>query len=89
MKPDVYRGGNLSGDASMLSLKTPILIRTRPNKPAIENQELFSGAPSYKIDTIGSFSGFTQVAEAHIEGISCTDAERNEIMQLLRNGVLI
>ena len=89
MKPDVYRGGNLSGDASMLSLKTPILIRTMPNKPAIENQELFSGAPSYKIDTIGSFGGFTQVAEAHIEGISCTDAERNEIMQLLRNGVLI
>lgn len=89
MKPDVYRGGNLSGDASMLSLKTPILIRTRPNKPAIENQELFSGAPSYKIDTIGNFGGFTQVAEAHIEGISCTDAERSEIMQLLRNGVLI
>lgn len=89
MKPDVYRGGNLSGDASMLSLKTPILIRTRPNKPAIENQELFSGAPSYKIDTIGNFGGFTQVVEAHIEGISCTDAERNEIMQLLRNGVLI
>jgi len=89
MKPDVYRGGNLSGDASMLSLKTPILIRTRPNKPAIENQELFSGAPSYKIDTIGNFGGFTQVAEAHIEGISCTDAERNEIMQLLRSGVLI
>ena len=89
MKPDVYRGGNLSGDASMLSLKTPILIRTRPNKPAIENQELFSGAPSYKIGTIGSFGGFTQAAEAHIEGISCTDAERSEIMQLLRNGVLI
>ena len=89
MKPDVYRGGNLSGDASMLSLKTPILIRTRPNKPAIEKQELFSGAPSYKIDTIGNFSGFTQVAEAHIEGVSCTDAERNEIMQLLRSGVLI
>lgn len=89
MKPDVYRGGNLSGDASMLSLKTPILIRTRPNKPAIENQELFSGAPSYKIDTIGNFGGFTQVAEAHIEGISCTEAERSEIMQLLRNGVLI
>ena len=89
MKPDVYRGGNLSGDASMLSLKTPILIRTRPNKPAIENQELFSGAPSYKIGTIGNFGGFTQVAEAHIEGISCTEAERSEIMQLLRNGVLI
>ena len=89
MKPEVYRGGNLSGDASMLSLKTPILIRTSPNKPELINQENFSGAPSYKIDTLGNFGGFTQVLEAHIEGISCTSAERDEIMQLLKGGVLI
>ena len=89
MKPDVYRGGNLSGDASMLSLKTPYLIRSSPNKPLLENQPAFSGAPSYKIDTLSHFGGFTQVIEAHIEGFSCTDAERDEIMQLLRSGVII
>ena len=89
MKPDVYRGGNLSGDASMLSLKTPYLIRSSPNKPLLENQPAFSGAPCYKIDRLSRFGGFTQVIEAHIEEISCTDAERDEIMQLLRSGVLL
>lgn len=89
MKPDVYRGGNLSGDASMLSLKTPMLIKTVPNVPAHEGLEDFVGGPSYKIDTINNFSGFTQAIEAHIEGISCTSAERDEIMQLLKSGVII
>ena len=89
MKPEVYRGGNLSGDASMLSLKTPLLIRSAPNKPAIDDQAAFTGAPSYKIDTLSNFSGFTQVVEAHIEDISCTNAERDEIMQLLKSGVII
>lgn len=89
MKPEVYRGGNLSGDASMLSLKTPMLIRSAPNIPDHEGLEDFTGGPSYKIDTLTNFSGFTQVVEAHIEGISCTSAERDEIMQLLKGGVLI
>lgn len=89
MKPEVYRGGNLSGDASMLSLKTPMLIRSAPNIPGLEGLEDFTGGPSYKIDTLTNFSGFTQVVEAHIEGISCTSAERDEIMQLLKGGVLI
>ena len=89
MKPDVYRAGNLSGDASMLSLKTPMLIKTVPNVPAHEGLEDFIGGPSYKIDTIGNFSGFTQAIEVHVEGISCTSAERDEIMQLLKSGVII
>ena len=89
MKPDVYRAGNLSGDASMLSLKTPMLIKTVPNVPAHEGLEDFIGGPSYKIDAIGNFSGFTQAIEAHVEGISCTSAERDEIMQLLKSGVII
>lgn len=88
-KPEVYRGGNLSGDASMLSLKTPMLIRTAPNIPGHEGLEDFTGGPSYKIGAIGDFSGFTQAIEAHIEGISCTSAERDEIMQLLKSGVII
>lgn len=89
MKPDVYRAGNLSGDASMLSLKTPMLIKTVPNIPEHEGLEDFIGGPSYKIDTISNFSGFTQAIEAHVEGISCTSAERDEIMQLLKSGVII
>lgn len=89
MKPEVYRGGNLSGDASMLCLKTPYLIRTSPNKPQLANQEDFTGFPSYKIGKLSDFSGYTEVLDAHVEGISCTEEEREKILAALKGGVII
>lgn len=88
-KPEVYRSGNLSGDVSMLGFNTPYLIKTIPNKPALSNQEAYTGYPSYKKDTLGAFSGYTEVIEAHIDNISCTDAERDKIMAYLKGGVII
>ena len=89
MKPDVYRGGNLSGDSSSMCLQYPYLIRRRPNKPFLDEQEIYTGFPSYKSGTLSEFSGFTQVLDAHIEGISCTEAERAEILNLLKGGVIL
>lgn len=89
MKPDVYRGGNLSGDSSALCLQYPYLIRRRPNKPYLKEQEIYTGFPSYMSGLLSEFSGFTQVIDAHVEGISCTEAERAEILQLLKSGVIL
>lgn len=89
MKPDVYRGGNLSGDASMLARLTPTLIYRRPNKPLLEGQEDFTGFPSYKIGKLSDFSGYTEVLDAHVEGISCTEEEREKILAALKGGVII
>ena len=89
MKPEVHRGGNLSGDVSAMSEESPYLIYYRPNKPLLENQAAFTGFPSYKTGTISSFSGYTLFLYAHIESVSCTSAERDEIMQILKGGVII
>lgn len=88
-KPQVYRSGNFSGDVSALGYDTPYLIKTRPNKPLLEKQELYTGLPSYKKGTLGSFSGYTEVIEAHIDNVSCTSEERDMIMAALKGGVII
>ena len=88
-KPNVERIGNISGDASMLATNVPYLIVTRPNKPLLDEQEIYTGFPSYKSGTLGNFSGFTQVIEAHVEGISCTEEERTLILKWLKEGVII
>ena len=88
-KPEIYRSGNLSGDVSMLGYDTPYLIKTIPNKPTLEKQELYTGFPSYKKGTLGSFSGYTEVIEAHIDNISCSSEERDMIMAALKGGVII
>ena len=89
MKPEIHRGGNLSGDVSSISERTPYIICHRPNKPLLENQERYTGFPSYKSGALSEFSGLTQVIDAHIEGISCTEAERAEILNLLKGGVIL
>lgn len=88
-KPSVERVGNISGDASMLCTNEPYIVITRPNKPELINQARYTGFPSYKTDTIGNFEGFTQVIDAHIDGISCTEEERAMILSLLKEGVIL
>lgn len=88
-KPNVESIGNISGDASMLATNVPYVRISSPNKPLLENQEVFTGYPSYKSGTVGSFSGYTEFVDAHVEGISCTEEERAEIISLLKAGVII
>ena len=91
MKERVYHSGNLSGEASIFAYDTPYLIITRPNIPeSTKDTKKFVGLPSYKTqNTLSNFSGFTKVFDAHIDNVSCTDEEKNEILQLLKEGVII
>lgn len=88
-KPNVERIGNISGDASMLSHPTPYIVLSTPNKPELIGQEKFTGFPSYKSGKLSSFSGYTEVLEAHVENIACTEEERSEILTLLKAGVIL
>lgn len=88
-KPTVERIGNISGDASMLATDVPYVVITRPNKPMLEEQEKYTGFPSYKSGTLNNFSGLTICEDVHVEGISCTEEERNAIVDWLKNGVIL
>lgn len=88
-KPAVTSIGNISGDASMLATDVPYLRITSPNKPLLEDQQVFTGFPSYKAGTLTNFSGYTEVIDAHVEGISCTEEERAKILTYLKDGVII
>ena len=88
-KPSVERIGNISGDNSMLATKSPYIVISSPNKHYVDAQEDFTGFPSYMTGTLSSFSGYTEVVEAHVEGISCTEEERSKILTWLKEGVIL
>lgn len=88
-KPTVERVGAVSGDASMMATNVPYLCISVPNKPYLDRQQKFTGFPSYKSGLLSDFSGFTQVIEAHVEGISCTEEERTKILAYLKEGVIL
>lgn len=88
-KPTISKSGNMGGSNGLMGVQKPYLFITRPKQCAPKNQNKYTGYPSYISERMGNLSGFTQIQEIRLDGISCTDEERNEIMSLLRNGVII
>lgn len=89
MKPTVMKSGSLAGGAGFLGGQTPYLIITRPRQALPENQNKYTGYPSWMTTSLADLDGMTYVAECHLEGIPCTTAEQDEIMNLLKGGVIL
>ena len=87
-KPRVEKSGSLSGMGGMLGVFSPYLIITRPRQALPASQNAFEGYPAFITRTLGTVSGFTRVREVHLDGMTCTDQEKDEIKRLLDEGVI-
>ena len=85
----VSRSGGISGSAGIMGDYQPFIVVTRPinDKPETYNNNI--GQTYNKSAQLGTLSGFTVVEEAHIEGMNATDAEKQEIERLLKEGVIL
>ena len=84
----VSRSGEISGNAGILGDYQPFIVVTRPinDRPSTYNSNI--GQTYNKSVQLGTLSGFTVVDEAHVEGMTATDAEKKEIERLLKEGVI-
>lgn len=85
----VSRSGSISGNAGIIGDYQPFIVVTRPinDKPATYDSNI--GQTYNKSAQLGTLSGFTVIEEAHIEGMTATDAEKKEIERLLKEGVIL
>lgn len=88
-KPSISKSGNMSGSNGLMGVQTPYLFITRPKQCAPKNQNRYSGYPSYITETLGNLTGFTQVQDIRLNNIPCTEAERQKILDLLHEGVIL
>lgn len=88
MKPSVEKSGAMAGTGGMLAVQTPYLILTRPRQALPSGQNSFMGYPSFMNEYLGLLSGYTEVESVHLSGIPGTDAEIQEIENLLMKGVI-
>ena len=88
IKPSVQRSGQMSGAAGLMSYQSPMLIIERPNMCVPENLNTYTGNMLYVSRKLSQCKGFTQVSLIHLDGIPCTEKERNELMTLLNKGVI-
>ena len=85
----VSRSGGISGNSGIMGDYQPFIVITRPinDKPTTYDNNI--GQTYNKSAQLGTLSGFTVIEEAHIEGMNATDAEKQEIEQLLKEGVIL
>lgn len=67
----------------------PYLIIERPVSHFSTLYNTERGLPLMKAMTIGSCSGFTQAEDVILDGIPCTDAEKEKIRSMFKSGVII
>ena len=85
----IERGSDLTPNAGVLGLLMPYIILHRPVQSLPSNFGHFKGYPSNITRTLSGVSGYTEVEYIHLDGISATDAEKEEIYTLLKDGVIL
>ena len=86
---NVERSGSFTGNTGAMGAKIPYLIISRPQTAMAQNFETLSGYPSNTYTKLSACTGFTQVKFVHVENLNATDAEKQEIEQLLKEGVIL
>lgn len=85
---EVRRAGNLSATSGFMGIKKPYLILSRPIQSLPSDYNTFRGYVSNITLSLSECSGFTKVAEIHLENIPATSAELDELDGLLKAGVI-
>lgn len=88
LKPTINRSGAIAGSAGFISQQRPYIIRTIPNLVIPADQNKFIGYPSFVTLSLGSLSGYNEIASVHLEGIPATGAELDELESILKGGVI-
>ena len=88
-KRSMERSGSLGASAGYMGIQYPYLIREIPNQSRPSNYRKLHGYPANLGGNLGSFTGYTAVETIRLDGVACTDAEKSEIVELLRGGVIL
>lgn len=88
-KPTVQRSGSVSGSSGLMGIQRPYVIIERPNISVPANMNNFIGNTTNVTMTLGSCHGFTMVDHIHLDNVICTEGERDELLRLLKEGVIL
>lgn len=88
-KPHTQRSGSLSSSVGFIDNPIPYIILEIPEQCHPEDLNKFRGYPTYATFTLEELNGYTEVEEVHLENMTCTEREVQEIETLLKGGVIL
>ena len=86
--PEVTRSGEFGGSGGLMSIQYPFLILTVPHMAIPGFQNTYIGYPSFVTKQMSDLIGYAEVLVTHLNGMSATSEEINEIIALLSEGVI-
>lgn len=89
LKPDYGRTGTLGGNVGYFGCRTPYIVKSLPWSYPISEYDHNHGYVMRRTFTLSQLSGYTEVEAVEVDGIECTDDEKQEIKQLLMSGVYL
>lgn len=87
-KPHIERSGVVNGITGFLGQLRPYIIRTIPEAFIPADQNKFIGYPAYINVDLASIRGYNEVDSIHLENVTATGAELEEIESILKGGVI-
>ena len=87
-KPTIQRGGTISGNTGSLCIKKPYITLIRAEQSLPTNYQEQRGFPCNVYMPFAELHGYSEIESVQLKDISATDMEKDEIMQLLRSGVI-
>lgn len=85
---DIPQSNAYSSSGSFLSVRRPFLMIERPVSNFSKTYAREIGIPSNISRKLSSVKGFAIVGDVHLDGITATDQEKNELETLLSKGVI-
>ena len=88
--PSYPRAGTFSDATNALGYQYPYLIISRPSQSVPQQYGRFMGYPSNIFHAhLGEVRGYTEVSSIHLDNISATANELDELESILKGGVLL
>lgn len=88
-KMAVEHSGSFSGNSGYLGKRRPFVIIERPNMCMPSQYQHFNGFPAMITMLLDECKGYTRVQQVQLTGMSATNPEQAEILQLLKSGVIL
>lgn len=86
---NVTRNGGFSADTASMTIQYPYLVISRPDISVPENYANFYGYPSNITSMLKDLTGYTEVANIHLENVDATADELVLIEKALKGGVIL
>ena len=86
---DIARSGSLNFEVNHMNYLEPYVIITRANPDVPLEYNKYFGRPCNKYLALSSLTGFTVFDKVHLDGVNCSETEKDLIDKILTSGVIL